>query len=89
MGPNGVGKTSLLRSISKISPPTKGTSTQLLYPLCSYQLMVAAGMSFQSRRYLPICQTKDGHNIEKTDQFRIADIKDKSLGQYLMGRKKG
>ena len=50
MGPNGVGKTSLLRSISEISPPTKALSTQPLYPLCLYQRMVATGMSCQFRR---------------------------------------
>ena len=46
MGPNGVGKTSLLRSISEISPPMKVLSIQPLYLLCSYQRMVATGITF-------------------------------------------
>ena len=89
MGPNGVGKTSLLRSISKISPPTKGTiystfESTLFIPTsggCRHELSVSQILTDMSDEGMDTI-------LKKLDQFRIADIKDKSLGSVSDGQKK-
>ena len=89
MGPNGVGKTSLLRSISKISPPTKGTIystfvSTLFIPTsggCRHELSVSQIITDMSDEGMDTI-------LKKLDQFGIADIKDKSLGSVSDGQKK-
>ena len=89
MGPNGVGKTTLLRSLSKISPPTKGTiystfvSTLFIPTIggCRHELSVSQILTDMSDEGMDTI-------LKKLDQFRIADIKDKSLGSVSDGQKK-
>ena len=89
MGPNGVGKTSLLRSISKISPPIKG----FIYSTFVSTLFIPTNGGY--RHELSVSQILNDMSdermdtiLKKLDEFRIADIKDKSLASISDGQKK-
>ena len=90
MGPNGVGKTSLLRSISEISPPIKGLSTQ---PFVSTLFIPTNGGYRHELSVLQILNdmSDEGKDTisKRLDEFRIADIKDKPLASVSDGQKKG
>jgi len=89
MGPNGVGKTSLLRSISEISPPIKG----FIHSTFLSTLFIPTNGGY--RHELSVSQIVQDMSDEPTDtilkrldEFRIADIKDKSLAAISDGQKK-
>ena len=89
MGPNGVGKTSLLRSISEISPPTRG----IIYSTFVSTLFIPTNGGY--RHELSVSQilndmSEEGTEIisKRLDEFRIAAIKDKPLASVSDGQKK-
>ena len=89
MGPNGVGKTSLLRSISEISPPIKG----FIHSTFLSTLFIPTNGGY--RHELSVSQIVHDMSDEPTntilkrlDEFRIADIKDKPLASISDGQKK-
>ena len=89
MGPNGVGKTSLLRSISRISPPIKG----FIQSTFVSTLFIPTNGGY--RHELSVSQIVHDMSDEPTntilkrlDEFRIADIKDKPLASISDGQKK-
>ena len=88
-GPNGVGKTSLLRSISEISPPIKG----FIHSTFLSTLFIPTNGGY--RHELSVLQILNDMSDERTDtilkrldEFRIADIQDKSLASISDGQKK-
>ena len=89
MGPNGVGKTSLLRSISEISPPIKGfihssfLSTMFIPTNGGYRHELSVSQIVHEMSDEP------GDTIlKRLHEFRIADIKDKPLASISDGQKK-
>ena len=89
MGPNGVGKTSLLRSISEISPPTKG----IIHSTFLSTLFIPTNGGY--RHELSVSQILNDMSDERAevilkrlDEFRITDIKDKPLASVSDGQKK-
>ena len=89
LGPNGVGKTSLLRSISEISPPIKG----FIHSTFLSTLFIPTNGGY--RHELSVLQILNDMSDERTDtilkrldEFRIADIQDKSLASISDGQKK-
>ena len=89
MGPNGVGKTSLLRSISEISPPTRG----IIHSTFVSTLFIPTNGGY--RHELSVLQilndmSEEGTEIisKRLDKFRIELIKDKSLASVSDGQKK-
>ena len=89
MGPNGVGKTSLLRSISEISPPMKGfihstfLSTVFIPTNGGYRHELSVSQIVHEMSDEPT-----GTILKRLDEFRIADIKDKPLASISDGQKK-
>ena len=89
MGPNGVGKTSLLRSISQISPPIKGSIQSNFIST----LFIPTNGGY--RHELSVLQIVNDMSDDRTDtilkrldEFRIADIQDKPLASISDGQKK-
>ena len=88
-GPNGVGKTSLLRSISEISPPIKG----FIHSTFLSTLFIPTNGVY--RHELSVSQILNDMLDERTDtilkrldEFRITDIQDKPLASISDGQKK-
>ena len=89
MGPNGVGKTSLLRSISEISPPTNG----IIYSTFVSTLFIPTNGGYRhelsASQILNDMSEEGADTISKRlDKFRIATIKDKPLASVSDGQKK-
>ena len=89
MGPNGVGKTSLLRSICEISPPIKGSIQSNFISA----LFIPTNGGY--RHELSVLQILNDMSddrtetiLERLDEFRIADIQDKPLASISDGQKK-
>ncbi len=89
MGPNGVGKTSLLRSISEISPPIIG----IIHSTFASTLFVPTNGGY--RHELSVSQilndmSEEGTDtiVKRLDEFKIADVKDKPLASISDGQKK-
>ena len=88
-GPNGVGKTSLLRSISEISLPIKG----FIHSTFLSTLFIPTNGGY--RHELSVLQILNDMSDERTDtilkrldEFRITDIQDKPLASISDGQKK-
>ena len=88
-GPNGVGKTSLLRSISEISPPIKG----FIHSTFLSTLFIPTNGGY--RHELSVLQIlndmldeRKDTILKRLDEFRITDIQDKPLASISDGQKK-